>query len=234
MPPPIPNRTSPEECLRLHNLGLHQGERWLFRGMKVEIPPGSFVAITGPSGVGKTSLLACIAGLRPPTEGRVESRSRSTGLVFQSFRLVENATVLTNVLCGRLHRHSTWRTLFGFPSRERQEAFRLLVRLGLQRYPHCKVARISGGEKQRVAVARAVFQDPDLYLADEPVSQLDDHLTTRVLQLLKEQTRRGKTVLCVSHERRRLKEVADYVLDLNPCWPANWTFAQGSHVALPS
>ena len=223
-----------EPRVEIENLGLFQQQRWLFRNMTLSIRAGSFVAIVGPSGVGKTSLLACLAGMRQPTEGSVHYQRREEmwhpsqyrrklGIVFQHLRLAENSPVLTNVLCGRLQQFHFLQTLFGFPSRLRGEASGYLHDLGLLEYAHIPVNQISGGEQQRVAIARALFQDPTVYLADEPVSHLDTYLTGRVLGLLKLQAMdRGRIIFCVLHDASLVNRFADYSLSLNREEPTEW------------
>src|SRR5687768_11432430 len=123
--------------LSVRKLGLNRGGRWLFRELDWEIPRGTFAAIVGPSGAGKSSLLNCLAGLTAPDEGSCSVLSdsnqscRKLGVVFQDYRLAGNNNVLTNVLCGRLGRYSSWRTLTGFPKADRNAAMDLLDDLGL-------------------------------------------------------------------------------------------------------
>ena len=222
-------------AVRLHGLSLRLNGRWLFRNLDLEVAPGTFVAVVGPSGAGKTSFLNCLAGLLSPTDGTVSyirSRRdasgasvfrREIGIIFQQLCLAENNSVLTNVLCGRLNRFSSWRTLFGFPAREKDEAFAIIHNLGISECVHRWVAEISGGEKQRVSIARALFQDPQIYLADEPVSQLDAYLTGRVLGLLKlEAKNRNRIVFCVLHDPKLVQRFADMVLAFNKDHPEHW------------
>ncbi len=223
--------------LELRGLGLRRGDRWLVRGLDATIPRGAFVAVVGPSGVGKSSFLAAIAGLLAPAEGELivrclqggahrpaePERQRCTGVIFQNNLLTPNASVLTNTLAGRLGRHSAWRTLFGFPRADRAAAYRILCDLGLGAHVHRWSCQTSGGEQQRTAIARALLQEPELYLADEPVSALDAYLTGRVLGLLRQEAREhGRTVLCVLHNPDLVDRFADLALSFDPADPANW------------
>ncbi len=219
----------------VRGLGLRRSGRWLFRHLDLAVVRGAFVAVVGPSGVGKSSFLACLAGLLPPTEGGIGYRSRQgaihppagfreqTGVVFQHNLLVPNSTVLENVLCGRLGRHPWWRTLLGFPKAEREEAYRILCDLGLAGCPHRWAGETSGGEQQRTAFARALFQEPELYLADEPVSNLDAYLTGRVMGLLRQEASgRRRTVFCVLHNPQLVERFADLVLSFDASGDGSW------------
>ncbi len=226
-----------EPHLELRGLGLRRGDRWLVRGLDLVVPRGAFVAVVGPSGVGKSSFLSAIAGLLAPAEGEIVCRCAHghahhpaepelqcrTGIIFQQNLLTPNVSVLTNTLAGRLGRHSAWRTLFGFPRADREAAYRILCDLGLGAHVHRWSCQTSGGEQQRTAIARALLQEPELYLADEPVSALDAYLTGRVLGLLRQEAREhGRTVLCVLHNAELVDRFADLVLSFDPGDATNW------------
>jgi phosphonate transport system ATP-binding protein len=229
----------PAQQVSLRGLGLERRGRWLFRGIDIEVPRGKFVAILGPSGAGKTSLLACLAGTLAPSEGQVVFQCaqgchhsppafrKRLGIVFQNFLLIGNGTLLHNVLCGRLGRYPWWRTIAGFPRSDRNEAFNTLDLLGLAGHVHRRAFEVSGGEQQRAALARALFQEPEMFLADEPVSNLDPDLTLRVLEILRAQTRQDcRTVLCVLHNQELVERFADMVITLNPDRPQEWTLRE--------
>lgn len=234
---PINSFVSP--TLSLKNLGLYKGGRWLFRKLHLNISCGSFIAVAGPSGVGKSSFIACLAGLEEPTEGTLSYITengtvysprevrRFLGIIFQNLNLVENETVLTNVLCGRLNSLSWLNTLTGFPRSFKKEAYRILYDLGIADYIYRWAAEVSGGEKQRIAIARTLFQAPSIYLADEPVSQLDTYFTGRILGKLKlEIINHRKTVFCVLHDSQLIERFADYVLSFNFNHPEKWNLRE--------
>jgi len=221
--------------LRIDHITVRRGGRYLISNLELTIPRGRFVAVVGPSGAGKSTLLETLAGMRAPYAGAITYCSRQCGLqgprefrrrmglVFQQLHLTRNGTALENVLAGALVRHRWWRTLCGFPSSERALALRWLEVLGLGGLSHRLIRRLSGGEQQRVAIARAFVQDPELILADEPVSHLDSALASRVLGRFQEEVRvRARTVLCVLHDLALVDRFADAVLTLGTGGSAAW------------
>ena len=174
-----------------------------------EVAPGEFVAITGPSGGGKSTLLALLGGLDRPSTGRVyaagaaldqvsrtqldDYRLQRVGIIFQTFNLVASLTAEDNVALPML--------LAGVPLEERrQRSRRLLELVGLGHRARVRGGRLSGGEQQRVAVARALANRPGLILADEPTGNLDSSRGAEVLDLLQELNRNGCTVILVTHD----------------------------------
>jgi ABC-type lipoprotein export system ATPase subunit/ABC-type antimicrobial peptide transport system permease subunit len=174
-----------------------------------EVAPGEFVAITGPSGGGKSTLLALLGGLDRPSTGRVyaagvaldqvsrthldDYRLQRVGIIFQTFNLVASLSAEDNVALPML--------LGGVPPAERrQRARRLLELVGLGHRTRVRGGRLSGGEQQRVAVARSLANRPGLILADEPTGNLDSSRGAEVLDLLQELNRNGCTVILVTHD----------------------------------
>jgi phosphonate ABC transporter ATP-binding protein len=192
------------------------------------VEDGEFVAIIGLSGAGKSTLLRCINRLIEPTSGRViwngiditaasprELRKirRQIGMIFQQFNLVKRATVLTNVLAGRLGYVNPWLSLLGyFPPSEVQRAMRALERVGLADLADKRADELSGGQQQRVGIARALMQEPRLLLADEPTTALDVTIQAQILELMTRLTRElGTAVIIITHNLGVVARYADRV-----------------------
>jgi len=172
------------------------------KGITLEVPKGQVMALIGPSGAGKSTLIRCINRLVEPTAGsirlndteitrlgarRLRKARRQMGMIFQEYALVERLTVMENVLSGRLGYVSFWRSYFRkFPSKDVDEAFRLLERVGLEHMVDKRADELSGGQRQRVGIARALVQDPELLLVDEPTASLDPKTSRQIMRLVKE------------------------------------------------
>ena len=213
--------------VRINRLDVRREGRAVLEGLEMNVERGSFVAVEGRSGAGKTSLLACLAGMLEPSAGKISYRCQGgcehtpagfrghLGCVFQHLLLTPNTSVETNVLCGLLGQRPAWRTLFGFPAADRRRAGELLDRLGLAHLADTPVNKLSGGERQRVAVARALIARPECLLADEPVSSLNPELAREVLTLLREECdTSGCTVICALHDADLTEEFSDTRLRL--------------------
>jgi putative ABC transport system ATP-binding protein len=183
-------------------------------GLDLSIDKGEFVTVVGKSGSGKSTLLNILTGIDHPTSGQVlvsearldtlsesESavwRGKTVGIVFQFFQLLPTLTVVENVMLPM----DFCRT---YPFRERQpRAMRLLERVGLAGHANKLPSALSGGEQQRVALCRALANDPPIIVADEPTGNLDSRTAESVMALFSELTRAGKTVVMVTHERNNI------------------------------
>ncbi|HWP34677.1 MAG TPA: phosphonate ABC transporter ATP-binding protein [Thermodesulfobacteriota bacterium] len=201
------------------------------RGVTLALGPGEFVAVVGPSGAGKTTLMRCINGLTRPTRGSVRvggvevvgapaatlrAVRRDVAMIFQQFNLVRRSSVLRNVACGRLAELGWLRSLLGLFRREDLEAaYGVLVELGLGDKALRRADTLSGGEQQRVAIARALVQRPRVILADEPAASLDIRLTRVVLDTLREVNRKeGLTVVVNLHLLDLAREYAGRIVSL--------------------
>jgi cell division transport system ATP-binding protein len=187
-----------------------------------EIQRGEFVFLTGVSGAGKTTLLKLVFREETPTAGqivvlgrnvsslprsKVPYLRRSIGVVFQDFRLIPRKTVFENV--------SYLPRVLGFPrERQRRLAYETLRRVGLAHKMNAFPPELSGGEKQRVAMARALINEPEVLLADEPTGNLDPDLAQEIYSLLVEVNLRGTTVVIATHDRDTLRRMQRRVLTL--------------------
>lgn len=166
---------------------------------------GEIVAIIGPSGSGKSSLLRCINGLNTITSGTIDLKGE-TGMVFQHFNLFPHMTCIENITYAPMKVKKV--------SKEDayKKAHELLEMVGLSAKADMYPAHISGGQKQRIAIARALAMNPDLMLFDEPTSALDPEITGEVLNVMKKLAEKHTTMIVVTHEMGFAKEVADRVI----------------------
>src|SRR5690606_28013426 len=178
-------------------------------GIDLRVNRGDFVAIVGPSGPGKSTLMNVMGCLDTPTSGKylldgadvtrlsdnrlAEIRNRKIGFIFQNFQLLPRLTALQNVELPLIYR--------GVPARERREkAVETLRRVGLGERLHHLPGQLSGGQQQRVAIARALVGDPPLLLADEPTGALDTKTSRDLLDLLQRLNEEGRTIVLITHD----------------------------------
>ena len=214
--------------LETQGLGLCISQRWLFRNLDISIPPQSFVGVTGPSGVGKTSLLRLLARDLQADEGKVCSHLQSgqnTAMIFQDLQLADGASALNNALGGCLGRHSGISTFFNFPTPEKEAANNWLEKFGLAGKSRQWASTLSRGERQRLAICRTLLSNPTLLLADEPVASLDSEWAGQTLQILKDsQIQKGGSLVCSLHDEDQVQRFADFVLRLHPSDPTSWSW----------
>jgi cell division transport system ATP-binding protein len=208
------------------------------RDVSLEFGKGEFVFLTGPSGAGKTTLLKLLFSAERPSEGQivvlgrniarlgqraVPQLRRRIGVVFQDFKLLPRRTVEENVALSL--------DVAGTPRRVvRAKVFAILKQLGLQHRRYHHPLSLSGGEQQRIALARALVNEPEILLADEPTGNLDPDLTLDIMDLIASAATRGTTVVVATHElalvnrygKRAVRLDAGGVVEdsLPPGWPA--------------
>lgn len=184
-------------------------ERAILSDISLRIDPGDFACIRGKSGAGKSTLLNILGLLDSSFEGDYlldgrsvsemsvrefgEARAQIFGFIFQSFHLFPDRSVLENVLLGNLYVASS-------PTQRQQKALDALAFVGLEERAHQLASTLSGGEQQRIAIARTVAADHDIIIADEPTGNLDSQSAQRVLALLQELNKAGKTIILVTHD----------------------------------
>ncbi|OGZ27395.1 MAG: ABC transporter ATP-binding protein [Candidatus Nealsonbacteria bacterium RIFOXYB1_FULL_40_15] len=197
-----------EDIWKIYEFG--QTSLAVLKGISFSVDKGSFVAIMGPSGSGKSTLLHMIGALDTPTKGKVYIagkdisrysedelagiRGKNIGFVFQQFNLFPNLTAQENVILPMVFQKS--------PEKERvKRARELLFSLGLEDRIHHRPAELSGGEKQRIAIARALANDPEIIVADEPTGNLDSETGKKIMEVLRTLNKEeGKTLILVTHD----------------------------------
>jgi len=210
--------------LELSGIGKSFGDHVVLQDVNLSLKTGEVLALIGPSGSGKSTLLRCINFLGQPSQGTVRvgdvivnaeeqinhskltDLRRALGMVFQSFNLFPHMTVLRNISLPQ-------ERVLG---RSREEADRrsqeLLRRVGLENKAHQYPVRCSGGQQQRIAIARALALDPQIMLFDEPTSALDPELGMEVLAVMQELAEGGMTMIVVTHEMHFAETVSDRVI----------------------
>jgi NitT/TauT family transport system ATP-binding protein len=210
----------PVAKVELRDVGLRyfgrEGETEALSGISFSVAPGEFVAIIGPSGCGKSTLLSLISGIVAPTAGSVfvDGRpvvgpSRKVGYMLQQDYLFEWRTILENVLIGA--------EIQGLPmAKARERASQLLSRYGLAQFMHHLPRQLSGGMRQRAALARTLCTEPDIVLLDEPFSALDSQTRLALADEITEILRReAKTVILVTHDIGEAVSMAQRVIVLS-------------------
>jgi len=198
-------------------------------GVDLAVAPGEFVVIIGRSGAGKTTFLRALNRLVEPTSGTVRVAGqpvtgadpvalrhvrRQIGMIFQQFNLVRRASVLDNVLAGRLGYAPPLPSLLGrFRPADRARARECLAQVGLADLADRRADSLSGGEQQRVGIARALAQEPRVILADEPTASLDPRLTGSIMGILRRINReRGLTLVVSQHQLEAALEFATRIV----------------------
>jgi putative ABC transport system ATP-binding protein len=192
------------------------------KSIDLQIGAGEFVAVLGKSGAGKTTLVNLISGIDRTTSGEIRVagtavhalseddraawRGRNVGVVFQFFQLLPTLTVMQNVMLPMdfAHRYSL--------REQKERALRLLDQVGIADHAHKLPSAMSGGQQQRIAIARALANDPPVLLADEPTGSLDSATADEVLSVFEELVQQGKTMLMATHDKDMVKRVKRTVM----------------------
>jgi len=209
--------------LKVKNFRKKYQQHEVLKGIDIEVDKGDVVALLGPSGSGKTTFLRGLAFLTPGDSGHIEfddqkidiqtatseeikQLRQKMGFVFQNFNLFANKTALENVEEGLvIGRHIP-------KAQAKQKAQEALKKVGLLDFQNHYPSQLSGGQAQRVGIARAAALNPEIILLDEPTSALDPELVADVLQVIKQLADEGKTMIVVTHEMAFAKDVADKVI----------------------
>ena len=208
-------------ALEVKNLSVTFEKRFVLYNIDFSIPTGKLVAVVGPNGAGKTTLLKASLGLIKPTSGNIyyfqqtlkESRKRIAYIPQrESVDWDFPITLFDLVLMGRYGRLG----IFKRPSRNDKNDVRgCLEKLGLDSLSSRQIGQLSGGEQQRAFVARALMQEADLYLMDEPFNSIDAQSTNNIISILKELKEEEKTLLVVHHDLSSIANIFDWVVLLN-------------------
>lgn len=209
-----------ERKIHVTNLKKNFGKLEVLKDISLDVEEGEVVVLLGPSGSGKSTLLRCLNQLETATAGQIiidghdvtdkhtniNKVRENIGMVFQHFNLFNHLTVLDNMTLAPVHLKLMTK------EQAREEAMRLLRRVGLEDKAEAFPSQLSGGQKQRVAIARALEMKPDIMLFDEPTSALDPEMVGEVLAVMKELAREGMTMVVVTHEIGFAREVGSRVI----------------------
>jgi cell division transport system ATP-binding protein len=210
--------------IETHHLSkLYSRGLYALQDLSLTVDKGEFVFLTGPSGAGKSTLLRLLLCQEKPSEGEifvnghdltklsrgdVQEYRRGIGFIFQDFKLIPARTVFENV--------AFVLEVLGVPAaQQRRRAFQVLKWVGLQHRINAFPRDLSGGEQQRIAIARALVNDPALVLADEPTGNLDPDLSLEIMNLLREINAGGTTVLVATHDRELIRLVGRRTITLD-------------------
>ena len=196
------------------------GEIKVLKGVSEHIEKGEKVVIIGPSGSGKSTFLRCLNRLEEPTSGEIyfedqlitspkcniDKLRMKMGMVFQHFNLFPHLSIMDNITLAPI------KLLKKSKEEARENAMKLLARVGLPDKADAFPGQLSGGQKQRIAIARSLAMNPDVMLFDEPTSALDPEMVGEVLEIMKELADDGMTMVVVTHEMGFAREVATRVL----------------------
>ena len=208
--------------IKLFNVSKRYGQNVALADINLRIRQGEFVFITGPSGAGKTTLLRLIFGAQRPSDGQIlisninlgrirraklDLMRRRIGFVFQDFKLLPGKTVFQNVAIA-LEVTGERQTVI------RKKTHQMLRAVGLSRKETLYPQELSGGEQQRIAISRAIINEPIILLADEPTGSLDPDITQEIMLLFRTINLRGTTLLFATHSRELLRDTDQRTIHL--------------------
>lgn len=206
------NQRQPE--ILIDDVTVTASSKTILDGVSLEIKKGEMVAILGKSGAGKSTLLRLVAGLAKPSKNSVlvggvdffshkqhKNHIRNiVGFIPQQFGLIKELSVFENVMIGRLAKIGRIASMFRmYPKKDKTAVLDCLFKVGLIGEEEVQARNLSGGEQQRVAIARCLAHEPQIILADEPVASLDISLVKTILEILETENKNGKTVVFVMH-----------------------------------
>jgi len=209
--------------IQIYRLSKSFGTNIALQDIALRIRKGEFVFITGPSGAGKTTLLRHIFGTEKPTSGQIlidginltrisrnnlDQLRRKIGFVFQDFKLLNNKTIYQNVALGL-------EVTGERPAIIRKKVHQALRAVDLSKKEKAFPLEVSGGEQQRIAIARAIINDPMILIADEPTGNLDPDITKDIMVLFRSINLRGTTVIIATHSRELLRDTGQRIIVLN-------------------
>lgn len=218
--PPTQSSAGSAVLLSLEDICVKFGTVEVVRSVSLEVHTGEVLALIGPSGAGKSTLLRTINHLEAHSSGTIRMEGvpigkdrkslntlrRDVGMVFQQFNLFPHLSAVENVMLAQTH------VLKRTKSEARARALKELAYVGLAEHADKKPAKCSGGQQQRIAIARALAMDPKVMLFDEPTSSLDPELGAEVLNTMRRLANEGMTMIVVTHEMQFAEDVADRIV----------------------
>jgi manganese/zinc/iron transport system ATP- binding protein len=209
------------QIVDIHNLTVSYQHKPVLWNIDVNIPQGALVGIVGPNGAGKSTLIKSIMGLTPISSGKITLMDKELKDVRQKISYVPQresvdwdfpASVLDVVLMGRFQQ-TRW---FGkYRQADKERALACIRKVNLEEFTNRQISQLSGGQQQRVFIARALAQDADIYFMDEPFAGVDAASEKMIIELLKEMSAQGKTIIVVHHDLNAVKNYFNYLLLLN-------------------
>lgn len=218
-----------ENIIEINNLVKNYGNKEVLKNISFAVKKGEFISIIGESGAGKSTLIRCLNGLEEINGGSIKfngiditklkekeknNLKSRMALIFQELNIIDNTTVIENVLLSFLNKKNFFQILFNrFTKDEYKRAEYCIEKVGLSKLAYTKAKYLSGGEKQRVVIARALAPNVELILGDEPISSLDERNSTQIMEILKKiNIKKGKTIILNLHNTEIAKKYSDRIL----------------------